>query len=562
MNQIATTPAPSKANSEPQSGPLPFISLRAWIQIALAVRLIKALTILVIENDTMRYVRQAEAFATWTREGWSRGLAEDYHPLFAFLMAIAQPVFGNFNTAGVAINLALGSLVIVPVYKLTELVYGARVASYAAMFVAFTPLMVKMSAEATSDASHLFFFLCALYFLVKGQSRDRARYLVLSGACAGIAYLSRPDVLALVLSALVALAFNLGVTKPLGFPRRLKLLVAFGLSFLIVSSPYAAYLAPEGYFISRKFPVLAYAGLVTIAPTEVPTELPEGVVYPYDPNSIDAKFSDAPPIDSPGVALGSLMVLNSMFIACLYFAMVFAILAVPLTLMFPGNIAQRAPFLRIALTLFVVSFSMFLAVLLKKGYVAERHTLVLVSALLPLAGCGLCALNNYLSTMFGVSRSGAGFKIMLVLAVSIVLLAKQAGFERADKIELIRAGEAVRDDAAALSEGEENAREFRALSSQSCSRVPFYGDLSLYSMELPRHVEDGPRDFVFANMEYYECRYLILDMDAHSAEFASRLEQDAQGAFKLVYETKETDRRYFNIRVYRLDLRVEQPTGP
>src|SRR5499427_2991224 len=156
--------------------------------IALAIRVLVAGTMPVIQPDGVVYVAVAKQFR-------ATGSPFDplFHPLYPMCIALAQPLIGDWEMSGRLVSAFFGALVILPAFALARGIVGRQAALLAAVFTAVHPRLVQNSASVLCEATYTFVLVCgvlaARYGLVGG-----ARALIpFAGLCFGLSYLVRPE---------------------------------------------------------------------------------------------------------------------------------------------------------------------------------------------------------------------------------------------------------------------------------------------------------------------------------------------------------------------------------
>lgn len=188
------------------------------------------------------YVRVAENLRAGLGLMSSYGGPETmYAPLYSILIAGFTYVARDAEFAAHLVSLFFGTLLIVPVFLVTQRVYGLRAAYLSAILVALHPLLIARSASIYSEAVYPTFLMAALYWGIKSLELRSAKHYFFCGAFFGLAYLTRPEAFAypaFFAFALFAMALltRRGATTALVAPG----LVLAG--FLLIASPYILFL--------------------------------------------------------------------------------------------------------------------------------------------------------------------------------------------------------------------------------------------------------------------------------------------------------------------------------
>ena len=195
----------------------------------------------VISMEGAEYVRMAENLVQ------GRGLIGNfegpetmYTPLFSVLTAGLMLVTRNGETAAHLVALLFGTALIVVVFSTARLIYGERTAHICAALVAFHPLLVKLSASIYNESVYLTLFMAAIYWGIRALDLQSPRDSLLTGACLGLAYLSRPEAFAYPVFFALALCIA-GLARKRLRVAAVRSAVLLG-AFFVLASPYIAFL--------------------------------------------------------------------------------------------------------------------------------------------------------------------------------------------------------------------------------------------------------------------------------------------------------------------------------
>ncbi len=189
-------------------------------------------------------------------------LAHPYHPLYAMLIAALEPVAGSLERAGAALSILGGSAAVFALWAFLRSAFGARSAWIGALLLAVHPRAVEYSGDVQSDGLYLALFLASVACLWRALARASLPAAAAAGALAGLAYLTRPEGLGLVL-----VARGLGALQVLrrewSPAQATRLGVALGLGLAFTSSPYLLALRAQSgeWRISQKKELGHLAGI-------------------------------------------------------------------------------------------------------------------------------------------------------------------------------------------------------------------------------------------------------------------------------------------------------------
>ena len=129
-------------------------------------------------------------------------------PLPLYLMPLLMHCGLSAESAGVGLNLVLGSLIPLIIYGIAiEVCNDRRIAFCAALLMALNPTRIELSIEPQRDMIYLFFCGLLIYFLLCGIRRQKWYFWCMAGLAFGMSFLTRYETLEFV--PLFAVAFIL-----------------------------------------------------------------------------------------------------------------------------------------------------------------------------------------------------------------------------------------------------------------------------------------------------------------------------------------------------------------
>ena len=228
----------------------------------------------VIQPDGVVYVTVAKQFQ-------ATGSPFDplFHPLYPMCIALAQPLIGDWETAGRLVSAFFGALVILPAFALARSIVGRQAALLSAVFIAVHPRLVQNSASVLCEATYTFVLVCGVLAARRGLVSGPRALIPFAGLCLGLAYLVRPEG-ALYLVGLVVVVLFMIVT---GRERASAVLPWLGgavLVFAVVVAPYVWYLAEVwGHVtLSGKIDHTLPLSIGTAGPSPLPMRVLENVL--------------------------------------------------------------------------------------------------------------------------------------------------------------------------------------------------------------------------------------------------------------------------------------------
>ena len=197
----------------------------------------------VIENEGADYARLARNLLLGKGYvGMLGGPETIFPPLYPMLIAVVSLATGDTESAGRLVSMAMGTLLPVPMFLLTEMVFERRAALAAALIVAISPMLIALSCSVYSEGIYFTLWLSGIFFAMRTLRGDDVRYAALSGLFFGLAYLVRPEAMGYALLAVIwilsAVIFRKS-TMRCALPRAATLL----LMALVVAAPYIIWLS-------------------------------------------------------------------------------------------------------------------------------------------------------------------------------------------------------------------------------------------------------------------------------------------------------------------------------
>ncbi|MBM3190432.1 MAG: glycosyltransferase family 39 protein, partial [Chloroflexi bacterium] len=167
-----------------------------------------------------------------------------YTPLLPLLAGAVYLLTGNPELGTSFWYVLLGAALCAPIYYLARRVYGPRVAWLSALLVALFPGLSSAILYWGTMTEPLFIFLvyCALWSIVEALHADRAGLYPLAGGLLGLAYLTRPEGMIWLLSLGALILVGRALRRTLWRWRTLAMLALYALAFVILATPYAAFL--------------------------------------------------------------------------------------------------------------------------------------------------------------------------------------------------------------------------------------------------------------------------------------------------------------------------------
>jgi Dolichyl-phosphate-mannose-protein mannosyltransferase len=225
-------------------------SLRRWTDgrivaaltgVALAIRIYLSVFGYCISGDGVAYVGIAKHLA----EGqYVHALSSVFPPLYPAIMVLVHAAVPDWELGGDLISAILGGATVIPIYFLMREVTGRRDLSIiAAAITAVDPPLARYASSVRTEAGYVCLLATAVWLSVLAIRTQRIRWAATAGAITGIAYLYRTEAvgLAAFVPAFVVVGAFVWHEWRLGWA--IAAALAFGTAYLIIASPYIAYLS-------------------------------------------------------------------------------------------------------------------------------------------------------------------------------------------------------------------------------------------------------------------------------------------------------------------------------
>jgi 4-amino-4-deoxy-L-arabinose transferase-like glycosyltransferase len=208
-----------------------FIVLMLLVLSGFCIRLYFLQFYTVISADGISYISIAKDFIS----GQGLSAAMHYPPFFPILLGLASTLFHDFEAAGLAVSIVMGSIIVVPVYLLGIEFFDRNVGIVAAVLAITWPTLRYWSTNVMSQATYITLLLFGVYFLWQAYKTCRSLPAILAGVFFGCAHLTRSEGI-LVLFAQVTVLVMFTFINRLPVKKLLYVLLSVCV-FCIVFSP-------------------------------------------------------------------------------------------------------------------------------------------------------------------------------------------------------------------------------------------------------------------------------------------------------------------------------------
>jgi hypothetical protein len=342
-------------------------------------------------NDGPRFLASAQDFS---RGEWAAFLAQPQHPLYPIAVAVLHALGLGWEDAGALVSVLGGCLAIGMLALFFRDAFGSLPAWLGAGLLAVHTRFVEYSSDVQSDGLYIGLFAAGVWWLWYAWSRASRSAAAAAGLAAGLAYLTRPEGLGLVL-VMVALAGISWLRSEWSASRAMGIVAAFSATAALCVVPYvvAVRVATGEIALSRKKSVVEMAGGATAprATAPPPAATPFASGARIDPGA-DGRAVDAAASPS-GRALAAAQMLARTAKSAFRYGLL-ALLGVGL-LAARGRPTRRAVFVVAIAGLYA---GILYALTLQSGYVSRRHALPPLLPLFGYVGFGACAIGAVLAS--------------------------------------------------------------------------------------------------------------------------------------------------------------------
>lgn len=155
-----------------------------------------------MDKDSAVYLWMAETAATGNISG-----AMEYDgrmpPLYIAIMAVGEYAgIGAYN-AGVAISIIAGTLLLIPVFSITRMLFNGKIALFSTVLAATHPYLIRISTEIMRDSLFLFLLFAGLAFALKAAKGENGIAWCIPGIFAGLAVMTRTEGIDLVFAIML-----------------------------------------------------------------------------------------------------------------------------------------------------------------------------------------------------------------------------------------------------------------------------------------------------------------------------------------------------------------------
>jgi hypothetical protein len=186
------------------------------------------------------------------KHDFAKGLSSALHPLYPFLIYLVSPDASHVEIAGRFISLFFGAITFIPVFYLAKEVAGQKGAVLSGLFYSIHAYLVTYSGMLLSEATYWGLLTLSVYFFWRGLSRKNILECMVSGACLGLSYLTRPEGIGYLILFFIWVFIEGGMRE--GWFKKCLMMGSLIVGFFIFAFPYMFTLRQETgqWLISKK----------------------------------------------------------------------------------------------------------------------------------------------------------------------------------------------------------------------------------------------------------------------------------------------------------------------
>jgi 4-amino-4-deoxy-L-arabinose transferase-like glycosyltransferase len=206
----------------------------------------------VIYNDGTEYVRSAKLILSGNWGG------SKVPPLYPALIALVSLFTSDFELAGIWVSVILGTLVILPVFYLGKEIFDEKVGVLSALFAVVQPFLYMSSGSVLTESAYHLLLCTAVLFSWKAFSSGKFYSILLFSLFTTFSYLTKPEAIGFLFVFSVWVGLVHSPVEKRSWARKIGIISAAILAFLVFSSPYLIQIRKETgrWGISKKLNVM------------------------------------------------------------------------------------------------------------------------------------------------------------------------------------------------------------------------------------------------------------------------------------------------------------------
>ena len=249
-------PPPPSGKAKPARKPIDFpFLLLLIILIGLAVRIALLITENKVYVDGVHYLLQGQNIRSGIWDTWDpNGGRWSVPPLYPLFVAFALSFIHDLMRAGQVASMVVALTIIPAIYLIARSFLGEKGGLWAAFIAAIDPLTTHYSIVTYAEPTFIAMTVwCVWFSILCVEKKERILPPILMGFFAALAYLAKAFGLALGIWGFVLLLYYAITSRDKKISIRLRNLVLYSISFLIIAIPYWMFLvsylghwAPDG----------------------------------------------------------------------------------------------------------------------------------------------------------------------------------------------------------------------------------------------------------------------------------------------------------------------------
>ncbi len=190
----------------------------------------------VLTGDEGHY---AESLFRFLRGSFLEGVSDYWSFLYPFAAIPFGLLVRDAETGLRLLSAVSGAALVVPSFMIARRLWGNRAAAFAGLFIVLQPNLISFSTAAITESLYSLLLMCALFLFLRGMDGGGARPYAAAGAALGLAYLVRPESIAvLVLFALFAPSGKGKAGSGASLAARARRSIAMAVLFAVMLLPY------------------------------------------------------------------------------------------------------------------------------------------------------------------------------------------------------------------------------------------------------------------------------------------------------------------------------------
>jgi len=186
-------------------------------------------------RDQIGFIRIAEDFLTGRYDEF---FGNPQHPLFSILLAISYKIVGKWELAGELLSSSFSILILILLFTMIKREFDLKMAVVTCVLFIFSSELNSSAVSGITEMIYVFFVLAGLNFIWEGIAKKNTVAILIGGASAGLAYLTRPEGMGVLIVALPAVFAAGGKTPARALAGKIGRAATLLAAFFIIAFPY------------------------------------------------------------------------------------------------------------------------------------------------------------------------------------------------------------------------------------------------------------------------------------------------------------------------------------